>query len=271
MPQNVAPAVYVLLAGALALGCRVYYRALGRLADDGGRLRRDLLGFPDVPVLAVILAVLGLSVVSAWVVNPPDATDLKAEHILAGAFQFAVFPLGILFFLYARNVSIAEVFGLRKVRLLKAAGYALGLLAALLPLLILASEFASRKLGSDAKLQPLVLLYQEAVRQHDWQVVIHTCIAAGVIAPISEEVLFRGYLYQTMKRYIGAVPSAFIGAVLFAAIHNNAAGFLNLTLLALALTIAFEWSGSLLVPIIMHAAFNSLSLAWGAWMASRPL
>ena len=271
VPQHVAPAVYLLFFGALALGCRVYYRALGRLANDGGRLRRDLLGFPDVPVLAVILAVLGLSVVSAWIVKSPEATELKAEHILAGAFQFAVFPIGILFFLYARNVSVVEVFGLAKVRPLKALGYALGFLAALLPLFVLASEFATRKLGSDAKLQPLVLLYQDAVRQQDWQVVLHTCLAAGVIAPISEEILFRGYLYQTLKRYIGAVPSAFIGALLFAAIHNNAAGFPGLALLALALTIAFEWSGSLLVPIIMHATFNSMSLAWGAWMASRPL
>ncbi len=271
VPQHVAPGVYLLLFGALALGCRVYYRALGRLANDGGRLRRDLLGFPDVPVFVVILTVLGLSVVSAWIVKGPEASELKAEHILPSAFQFAVFPLGILFFLYARNVSLAEVFGLRKVRPLKAVGYALGFLAALLPLFALASEFASRKLGSDAKLQPLVLLYQEAIRQHDWQVVLHTCLAAAVIAPISEEILFRGYLYQTLKRYIGAVPSAFIGALLFAAIHNNAAGFPGLALLALALTIAFEWSGSLLVPIIMHATFNSMSLAWGAWMASRPL
>ena len=271
VPQNIAPAVYVFFAGALALGCRVYYRALGRLANDGGRLRKDLLGFPDVPVLAVILAMLGLSVVSAWIVKTPEVTELKTEHILPAALYYAAFPLSILFFLYARNVSMVEVFGLSKVRPLKALGYALGFLAALLPVFILASEFATRKLGSDAKLQPLVLMYQEAVRQHDWRVVLDTCLAAAVIAPISEEILFRGYIYQTMKRYVGAVPSAFIGALLFAAMHNNAAGFPGLALLALALTIAFEWSGSLLVPIIMHATFNSMSLAWGAWMASRPL
>lgn len=271
VPQHVAPAVYLLLFGALALGCRVYYRALGRLANDGGRLRRDLLGFPDVPVLAVILVMIGLPAVTAWLVKTPDATELKAEHILPAAFYYAVFPVSILFFLSARNVSIVEVLGLTKVRPLKALGYALGFLAALLPLFVLASEFATRKLGSDAKLQPLVLLYQDAVRQHNWQVVLHTVLAAAVIAPISEEILFRGYIYQTLKRYIGAVPSAFIGALLFAAVHNNAAGFPGLALLALALTIAFEWSGSLLVPIIMHATFNSMSLAWGAWMASRPL
>ena len=214
---------------------------------------------------------IGLPAVTAWLVKTPDATELKAEHILPAAFYYAVFPVSILFFLSARNVSIVEVLGLTKVRPLKALGYALGFLAALLPLFVLASEFATRKLGSDAKLQPLVLLYQDAVRQHNWQVVLHTVLAAAVIAPISEEILFRGYIYQTLKRYIGAVPSAFIGALLFAAVHNNAAGFPGLALLALALTIAFEWSGSLLVPIIMHATFNSMSLAWGAWMASRPL
>lgn len=266
-PQYVSISSAVLVWATLG-GMIVYYRALVRMVDGGGRLRRDMLGIPDLPVLAVLLTVLGLIAVSTWLPKGPPA-PMNSAHIIPGALEFAVFPLGILIFLNARNISIIELFGLRKVPVVTALGYGFGFLVALLPIFIAASEFAARKLGSEAKLQPLVELYQAAVRNRDWTVIWHTCLAAAVIAPISEEILFRGYLYQGLKRFIGPIPSAILGAVLFAAIHPTAAGLPGLTLLALALTIAFEWSGSLLVPIVMHALFNSLSLAWGAWTTSQ--
>jgi membrane protease YdiL (CAAX protease family) len=56
--------------------------------------------------------------------------------------------------------------------------------------------------------------------------------------------------------------------VLFAAIHNNALGFPGLTLLALALTLAYEFTGTLLVPVFMHACFNGISL-FVMWWAVR--
>lgn len=271
IPAEYAPYVYSLLFAAMFGGGLVYYRAMGRLLDDGGRVRADLFGFVDAPVLAVIVIFFGLAAVPAFL--PKDAVEpvaLRAEQILPSAIQFAVFPLGVVIFLVARNVSLIEVFGLRKVRLAKVLAYALGFLASLMPLFFLVTDFAAKKLGNEAQLQPLVELYQEGVKQRDWKVILHTIFAAAILAPIGEELLFRGYLYPAMKRLIGGVPSGIFGAVLFAAIHHNAVGMPGLALLAVALTIAYEWSGSLLVPIFMHCFFNSLSLAASAWMALSP-
>ena len=271
IPVEYAPIIYSVLCAAMVAGCVVYYRALVRLFEDGGRVRSDLFGFVDAPVIGVLVTFFGLTAMSAFLVTSPvEPAVLKVEKILPGAMQFALFPFGVVIFLIARNVSLIEVFGLRKVRLLKAVAYALGFLAALMPLFFLVTDIAARKLGSDAQLQPLVELYQEGVKQRDWKVMLHTILAAAFIAPIGEELLFRGYLYPVLKRFIGAVPAALIGAVLFAAIHNNAVGLPGLTLLALALTIAYEWSGSLLVPMFIHCLFNSISLAASAWMALSP-
>lgn len=275
VPEHYAPYLYGMVFIAMFAGCLVYYRALTRLGAGGGRVRIDLFGIADMPVVATILIVLGLSAVSAWMVEGPKAAEaaakFKPEHILPGALQFAIFPLGIVFFFYARNVSAIDVFGLRKVPVLRALGYALGFLIALLPLFFLTTDLTARCLGGDTELQPLVELYREGVRNQDHRVIWHTFLAAAVIAPISEEVLFRGYLYPALKRLIGALPSAVISAVLFAAIHNNAVSLPGLTLLALALTIAFEWSGSLMVPVFIHSLFNSLSLVIAALTAHQPL
>ena len=271
IPAEFESIAYAVLFVAIAGGCLVYYRAALRLLDGGGRVRSDLFSVVDMPVLGVLVTFFGLTAAAAFLVaTPAESMALKPEQILPSAIQIAVFPLGVVIFLIARNVSLVEVFGLRRVRLARALAYALGFLAALLPLFVLVTDLAARQLGSDAQLQPLVELYQAGVKQRDWRVIWSTILAAAVIAPIGEEILFRGYLYPAMKRFIGAVPSGIFGAVLFAAIHNNAVGMPGLTLLALALTIAYEWSGSLLVPIFIHCFFNSLSLAVSAWMALSP-
>lgn len=259
----------VLLVGIFA-GCMVYYRALIGLVDEGGRVRMDLFSFADMPVLGVLVTFFGLTAASFWLgKEPPTTTAIKVEQVLPGALSMAIFPLGVVIFFIARDVDLVALFGLRKVPFIKAVGHALGFLAALLPLLLLVSILTSRVLGKDAQLQPLMDLYQEGVRQRDWRVIWTTILAAGVIAPIGEEILFRGYIYPAMKRLIGALPAAFLAALLFAAIHNSAAGMATLTLLAIALTVAYERTGSLIVPMVMHALFNSTSLLYAAYVAMQ--
>jgi membrane protease YdiL (CAAX protease family) len=80
--------------------------------------------------------------------------------------------------------------------------------------------------------------------------------SACVLAPLSEEVLFRGFLYPALKRPLQPVLAAVVVAGIFAAIHLNLAALLPLFVLGLLLTLAYEWSGSLLVPVIVHSAFN---------------
>ena len=108
-PQYVSISSAVLL-WAMVGGFIVYYRALVRMVDGGGRLRRDMLGIPDIPVVAVLLFVLGLIAVYTWLPKGPPA-PMNSAQILPGALEFAVFPLGILVFLNARNISIIEFFG----------------------------------------------------------------------------------------------------------------------------------------------------------------
>lgn len=273
IPEQHAALIYVALVAATVAGLYTYTRVVARVGGDSSRVRSDLFGFADVPVVGLIIAFFGLTAISSWFLKAPKAEPavLKLEHIIPGALQFAVFPIGIMVFLYARNVSIIEAFGLSKVRIGRAAVWAFGLLLALLPAFFLITDIAARKLGEGAELQPLVELYRSAVRERDYQVILHTFVAAAVIAPLAEEFLFRGYLYATLKRTIGALPSAVFGAVLFAAIHNNAVSLPGLFILALALTVAYEWSGSIWVPVFMHAFFNSLSLIIAAATAHQQL
>ena len=77
------------------------------------------------------------------------------------------------------------------------------------------------------------------------------------IAPVGEELIFRGVLYPAIKRGYGRQVALWSTALLFGAIHANFAIFVPLTFLALILAWIYESTGNLLAPILVHCVFNA--------------
>ena len=88
---------------------------------------------------------------------------------------------------------------------------------------------------------------------------IAIALSAIIFAPLIEEVIFRGYLYPVIKRFSHPIFSCVITSLLFAVIHSNLEGLIPLFLLAIVLTIFYEISKSIWVPILMHACFNGVN------------
>jgi uncharacterized protein len=82
---------------------------------------------------------------------------------------------------------------------------------------------------------------------------------AVVLAPLAEEILFRGILYTAVKQF-GFPRLALWGtSVLFAVVHLNLPAFLPLLVLALTLTLLYEKTGNLLASIPAHSLFNTIN------------
>lgn len=87
-------------------------------------------------------------------------------------------------------------------------------------------------------------------------------ILALVVAPVTEECLFRGILYPSLKQ-IGYRGVALWGtSILFAIFHANAVSLLSLTYFSLLLILLYEETDNLMAPILCHALFNSTSFFW---------
>ncbi len=84
--------------------------------------------------------------------------------------------------------------------------------------------------------------------------------AVGV-APVAEEALFRGLLLPVLVRRLGAPAGLALVALGFAALHGDAGTFLALAVFSVALSMAYARTGTLLVPMAMHALFNAANLA----------
>lgn len=84
---------------------------------------------------------------------------------------------------------------------------------------------------------------------------------AIVLAPLLEEIVFRGFMYQCLRKYIGRVFAAIITAFLFAMVHPNPVMTLfPLMFLGLMFVVAYEKSGTLVAPMVMHGTFNATSI-----------
>ena len=273
------PTDQVILLNAVVLcllfaGIFVYRKMLRRVGSRGGLVRSDLFGLPDVLVTGTLVALLLMLVAMQWVMptpaKPPDPSGMpggvSGMQIIYGALQFALPVAAILAFLIARGISVPAIFGLKRVGLFRAIGIAAGLVLLLLPLFMLVTTIAYQFLDGHAEPQELVKVYQQAAKTGKSEILWQVLVAAVVIAPITEELLFRGYFYAVLKRVAGPLPAALGISLLFGAVHNNALGFPGLTVLALGLTLAYEWSGSILVSIFMHAWFNATSL-YAMWWA----
>ena len=83
---------------------------------------------------------------------------------------------------------------------------------------------------------------------------------AVVLAPFAEEALFRGILLPMLVRRIGSVAGLALTAIGFAALHADLGTFPALALFSVALSLAYARTGTLWVPVGMHALFNAANL-----------
>lgn len=80
----------------------------------------------------------------------------------------------------------------------------------------------------------------------------------GVMAGLSEEVLFRGALLRTMQHSrLGTHAAVWIAAIVFSAFHMQFFGFFPRLILGAWFGYLLVWTRSLWVPIIAHALNNS--------------
>lgn len=92
---------------------------------------------------------------------------------------------------------------------------------------------------------------------------IFLALAFAICAPLSEEVVFRGFLLTGLAAAYRARTAVLVTAAIFAALHVGQYGPWELGSLAVfgaLLAVARLRSGSLFVPIAMHAAMNLVAL-----------
>jgi membrane protease YdiL (CAAX protease family) len=107
------------------------------------------------------------------------------------------------------------------------------------------------------------------VRGPDWML---AAAVLGVGAPLSEELLFRGFLQSALaKSRLGFWGAALVSTLLWAAMHAgySLVGLAEVFFIGLLLSWLLWRTGSLRVPIFCHAVYNSL-IVLVMWLVELP-
>lgn len=83
----------------------------------------------------------------------------------------------------------------------------------------------------------------------------------SVVTPILEEMLYRGIVYNRLKRSGRMGMAIVISGLVFGLIHFNLVQFLYAGLIGIFLAVVYETEGTLLVPVLAHAAANAAAVA----------
>ena len=86
-------------------------------------------------------------------------------------------------------------------------------------------------------------------------------IGFGIAAPIGEEMLFRAFAFNILRRRFGLVAGILISALIFTVGHTYAIGLPVIFVMGCLLAWTYYNSGSLWIPILIHCVNNTASIA----------
>ena len=175
---------------------------------------------------------------------------------------YLIFLVSLWYFLRKNQVSWTDAFGFRRTLFHQTVATAIPtLLASLFPLQVIV--FLTRTLFQYLGLPVEPQAPLEFFRKLDEpQLQILFIFLATIGAPIMEELLFRGLLYPYLKGKIGTGHALWISSFVFAVFHFHPLSIPPLFALSIVLVLLYEWKGNLASCIVMHSAFNALSLCF---------
>ena len=199
--------------------------------------------------------------------SDPDKTLLRMM-LMTLSFQGAMLGL-IAIFVHQEDLSWAEAFGFRSSNLAKT--ILLGLIGGII-IVPIAWELQQisitvlKSLTLEPQAQEIVTTFKKAAKATATPAIIRQHIFLGIsvilIAPIAEEMFFRGILYPTIKKIARPSLALWSTALLFAIMHMNASGFVSFVALAVLLTLIYETTDNLLAPILTHSFFNTVNFIY---------
>lgn len=214
-------------------------------------LTRPRWGFMDIVV--VYLAIMGVNVIAALL--PVKAVVNEMQYYLFG---FVVQFLATIIFVYLFAILFQKGqwrdLGLRRASLGDFGRY--GLIGGLLLIImVLIMGYVLKYFQPDLPPQAI----EEMLRSSGQLTYIIAIVFAGVVlAPIAEEIFYRGMIYPLFRKYLGTTWGAVGAGLLFGLAHWDLWRALPLAIGGAVLCYIYEKSGSIFVSMVAHGVWNGV-------------
>jgi membrane protease YdiL (CAAX protease family) len=268
--ETITATDFIWLAGIIILACWLLDTSLGRKALIDSPPRRNNMP-PYLPLVPLFLwfGAVSMIIVLVQKLTPglQDWQKIFRDHLMMsiGAVVTIAAMMLLAHIHFARRL---KGFGLNIKTIAKDFVMAIINLLAVWPLMLAAVQvttyLAKLICGTDYQIQPheQLEMITEYTQLPDRIMIVFVAV---VIAPLLEEMMFRGFIQTTIRSYLNirnsAWPAITVSSVFFALMHANPAHWPALFILGMCLGYSYEKSGSLFRPIFIHLFFNASSVA----------
>jgi membrane protease YdiL (CAAX protease family) len=212
---------------------------------------------PFAALLAALLGAVVATSVVAMATGNLDGDDPEPGVLLVGTFiQDALLIAAMIGFAHLGGTRVtAHAFGLRRVRFGNAIGPAIVVFLVFYGFLLAWSQIQPDATDDLAK---------DLGAKDSTVALVAVAVLVGIVAPIVEELFFRGFLFGALGRVMPWLLAAVTTGLVFGGIHAGGTPVIFLVPLAVLgalLCVLYRRTGSLLPGMGVHAFNNALALA----------
>ena len=111
----------------------------------------------------------------------------------------------------------------------------------------------------DIEIKPQEILEKFKELENSFEISIFV-IGSAVIAPIYEELLFRGIIFPKLIQKTNFTIALLLSSLIFAVLHFHLSALLPLFVLSIILSITYLYTSTIWASISLHALFNLISI-----------
>ena len=209
----------------------------------------------------IVVAQFVVSLVATIIIKGSDAVVDANSAVLEAVLMVIVYVMALVLIilppLYLLNSKVSrDSLGLKGLPtwtdiLLAPIGYIASMVATIAVLLVVQAVAPSFDLNEaqDVGFNGIYLNIDKAI----------AFVALVVLAPIAEELIFRGYLYGKLRTRLSAIPAIILVSVLFGFMHGQWNVGIVVGVMSVFLCVARELTGTIYAGILMHMIRNGLA------------
>ena len=102
-------------------------------------------------------------------------------------------------------------------------------------------------------------IVDELTAMQDYSAIAACCVSSVIAAPILEEFVFRGFIYNILRQRAGIPAAVIASSLFFSAVHMSLPQTPSLFLFACVQCYLYEKTGTIKYPILLHFIFNLIA------------
>lgn len=245
------------------------------MRSDGFFMRAWKLIYPMLTIMLLLEVVVTIYMVIVALVGNIQGYPMSPNMLLNAVAQRNMFLVGIselaaaciLFYFYQKDKKVIHV---------KANKFHIGHIL----LLIILSIAACLGINFTMDILQLNVIFSSTANEVSSALYSESIwvqvISMVVMAPLAEELAFRGLVFKRARTYTKFLAASLLTAILFGLYHGNVLQFIYAFLVSWILTLVYEQFLSLKFCILVHAVMNATSvfasnsiwfqnLEWNSW------